>query len=112
MRRLAGGRSDHLGVERPVLVGDVGVERHAWLIAVARVDVGDGLAWAAGEEVLPVGARLGAVAPNLSERQRAVRVDEARKRFRISRLADVPVVDQGELSQARAPAGLRHAGEP
>ena len=65
VRRLTGGRGDHLGVERTVLVGDVGVERDARLVAVTRVDVGDRLSRAAGEEVLPVGTRLGAVAPEL-----------------------------------------------
>jgi hypothetical protein len=54
VRSLAGGRGDHLGVERSVLVGDVSIEAHARLVAMPRVDIGERLAVAAGEEVLAV----------------------------------------------------------
>jgi hypothetical protein len=37
VRRLARGRRDHLGIERPELVGDVGIERDAGLVAMACV---------------------------------------------------------------------------
>ena len=39
MRRLGGGGGNDLGVERPELVGDVGVERDPGLVAVPGVDV-------------------------------------------------------------------------
>ena len=37
MRRIAGIRGDDLGIEGRVLVGDVGVEKHTRLIAVAEM---------------------------------------------------------------------------
>jgi hypothetical protein len=39
VRRLARGHCDHLGVERPELVGDVGSERHAGLVAMVCIHV-------------------------------------------------------------------------
>jgi hypothetical protein len=63
VRCLAGSRHDDLGVERPVLVGDMGVERDVRLVAVTRVHVGERLAAAAREEVLAVRVGSGAVAP-------------------------------------------------
>ena len=44
VRRLGRGRRDDLGVEGAELVGDVGVERDARLVAVAGVDVAERLA--------------------------------------------------------------------
>jgi hypothetical protein len=38
-------------------------------------------------------------------------VDQPSQRFAIGGLADVPVVEMGELTQACAPAGFRHARE-
>ena len=98
VRRLAGGCGDHLGVEGPVLVRDMGVERHARLVAVPRVDVGDRLAVAPGEEMLAVGAGCAAIAPDAGERQRPVRVDDLCKRFGVGRFRDVPVLHQAELA--------------
>jgi hypothetical protein len=54
MRRLRRGRRDDLGLERPELVGDVGVERDAGLVAMAGVDVAERLAATAGAEELPI----------------------------------------------------------
>jgi hypothetical protein len=53
--RLAGGRGDHLGVVRAVLVGDMGVEGDARLVAVMGVHIADGFAAAVGAVELPVG---------------------------------------------------------
>src|SRR3546814_9622273 len=63
VRRLAGRGGDHLGVERTVLVGDMGIERHAGLVTVTRVDVSDSLAAAAGPAALAVRRRGPAVPP-------------------------------------------------
>jgi hypothetical protein len=52
--RVAHADIDHLGVERRVLVGDVGVESPPWAAAVFRVDVAGALGLAAGAEVLAV----------------------------------------------------------
>src|SRR3546814_3938579 len=38
-------------------------------------------------------------------------VDQAPQRRAIGSLADVPVMQMGELAQARAPAAVRHAGQ-
>jgi len=54
VRRFAGRCGDDLRMERAVLVGNVGVEADTRFIAVAGINVGDGFAAAAGEEVLTV----------------------------------------------------------
>ena len=54
MRRLARRRGDDLGVIRAELIGGMGVERHARLVAMASVHVRDRLAMAAGLKILPV----------------------------------------------------------
>jgi len=54
VRRLARGRRDHLGIERPELVGDVGIERDAGLVAMACIHVRDCSTCPASTEVLPV----------------------------------------------------------
>ena len=52
--RIAHADIDHLGVERRVLVGDVGVKSPPWAAAVFRVDVAGALGLAGGAEVLTV----------------------------------------------------------
>lgn len=52
--RVAHADVHNLGVERRVLVGNVGVERPAWAAAVFRVDVARAVGLAAGAEVLAV----------------------------------------------------------
>ena len=111
VRRLAGGGGDDLRVERPVLVGDVGVEAHARLVAVTRVDVCDRLARPTGEEVLSIRRGRGPVSPDARQRQGAVRVDQAAQRFGVGGLGDVPVMHEREAAQARAAARVGHAGE-
>ena len=98
VRRLGRGRRDDLGVERAELVGDVGVERDAGLVAVPGVDVAERLAPAARAEELPVRAGGAAVAPDPGERQRAMRLDQPREGRGVALLADVPVVRPGELA--------------
>jgi hypothetical protein len=53
----------HLGMERRVLVGDVGVERPPWTTAVFRVDMASTLGFAAGSEVLTIRRWRGAITP-------------------------------------------------
>jgi hypothetical protein len=96
--RLAGGGGDHLRVEWAVLVRHMGVERDARLVAMTGVHVGRRFAATAGEEVLPVRARLGAITPHPGERQRAMRVDQAAERLGVAALRNVPVMDQRELA--------------
>ncbi len=52
--RVAHADVHYLGVERCVLVGDVGIERPPWAAAVFRVDVAGALGLAASAEVLTV----------------------------------------------------------
>ena len=52
--RVAHADIDHLGAERRVLVGDMGVEGAAWLRSVLWIDVAGALSLAANTEVLPV----------------------------------------------------------
>ena len=54
MRGITGIRGDHLGIEGRVLVGDVGVEEHTRLIAVAEIDLPGLLSASAGAETLAI----------------------------------------------------------
>src|SRR5208337_4274060 len=51
MRRLARGRGNNLGMIRAELIGDMGVERHAWLIAMAGIHIRNRLTMAAGLKI-------------------------------------------------------------
>jgi hypothetical protein len=62
-------------------------------------------------KLLSVARRGGAVSPQRGERHGTMGVDQPSQRFAIGGLADVPVVEMGELTQACAPAGFRHARE-
>ena len=64
MWRLAGCGGNNFRVERAVLVGKMSIEADARFVAMPRVYIGDRLAWSAGEEMLVVGTRLRAVAPD------------------------------------------------
>ena len=45
---------DDLGVNRRVLVGNVGIELHAWLLTILQVYLASELASSASFEVLPI----------------------------------------------------------
>jgi hypothetical protein len=57
LRGIPHGRIDELGIERGVLVRNMGIEGHPRIIAVARVDLSIGVAAAAGAKALPGKAR-------------------------------------------------------
>ena len=54
VRRIAGIRGDHLGIEGRVLVGNVGVEKHTGLVAIAKINLPGLLSAPAGAETLSV----------------------------------------------------------
>ena len=54
MRRIPGICGDDLGIEGGVLIGDVGVEKHARLIAVAEIDLPGLFSAPAGAETLTI----------------------------------------------------------
>jgi len=54
MRSVARRRGDELGVIRAELIGNMGVERRARLVAMASVHFRDRLGIAAGLKILPV----------------------------------------------------------
>ena len=54
MRCITGIRGDDLGIEERVLIGDVGVEKHARFIAVAEIDLSGLLSAPAGAEMLTI----------------------------------------------------------
>src|SRR3546814_19848772 len=87
------------------------VEGDARFVAAARVDVADCGATAPGMELLSVARRGGAVSPQRGERHGAMGVDQPSQRFPIGGLADVPVVEMGELAPAWPSAGFRQACE-
>jgi hypothetical protein len=39
VRSIAGVCSDHLSIEGRVMIGDVGVEKHAWLTTITKTDL-------------------------------------------------------------------------
>lgn len=53
VRRFAGGRGDDLGVVRAELVGDMGVEGDAGIVAMPRIDVRERFALPAGAKAAP-----------------------------------------------------------
>ncbi len=108
---LARGRGDHARAERVILVRDMRIEGHAGFVAFARVDVADGGTTPTCMELLPVARRADAAAPQSRKRHHTVRVDQSSQRLAIGSLADVPVMQMGELAQARAPATVRHVGQ-
>src|SRR6266850_5334110 len=88
VRCLTGcGRND-LGVVGTELIAYVGVEGHAWLVAMTRVDVGEVFSASASSKVLAVGRRSGSGAPELRQRHHSVRIDQPRKGSGISLLAN------------------------
>ena len=109
MQRLACRRRDHLGVERRVAVGEVGVELEPGLIAVMGVEAAGVTAEAAGLEELAVRGRGQAAAEDRRERLALLLVDQAPQRQGIGLLADVPVGGPGELAEAGDAARLGHA---
>lgn len=54
MRGFAGISGDDLGAERREAVGDISVEQHAGISAIAGVAIDAGLALTAGTEEMPV----------------------------------------------------------
>jgi len=102
---------DDFGVEGRVLVGDVGVELHAWLRAVPQVYLPGGLSSAAGPEVLPVQGRRGAVSPVGGERLAELRVGQSGQPSRVGLVADVPRLQPGQPRVSGARTGFRHLAQ-
>ena len=73
--RIAHGGIDDLGMERRVLVGEVG-ELHARFLAVLPVHLAGELAPTTGLEVLAVRRRRGAIAPVGGERLAKLGIDQ------------------------------------
>ena len=109
MHGFAGGRCDHLGVERRVAVGEVGVELDARVIAVMGVEAAGVATEAAGPEELTVRRRCEAVAEQCGERLALLLIDQALKRQGIGLVADVPVRCPGQLPEAGDTARFGHA---
>ena len=109
MQRLAGGRRDHLGVERRVAVGEVRVELEPGLIAVMGIEAAGVAAEAAGPEELAVRRRGEAAAEDCRERLALLLVDQTPQRQGIGLVADMPVRRPGELAEAGDAARLGHA---
>ena len=61
--RITYSRADELGVERPVLVRDVGVKRHAGIVTVACIYTAQCISGAAGSKPLAVRGTGGSVFP-------------------------------------------------
>src|SRR4051812_14060639 len=110
-RRLVLGGRDHGRVEGIVLVGGVSVEGKAWIDAVTGVDLAGGVAALARSEELAVGRRGGVVTPHRGDRQRVVRVDDARERGSIRLVADIGLPGPEEVVSRDALARLGHAGQ-
>src|SRR3954471_1470879 len=105
MRRVSDRRADELGVERRVLVRDVGVERHPRVGAVPRVDLTAGIAEAASPIPLAVRRRGRPLAPVAGEGEAVVMVDDLGQGLRIALLANMPGGDPAEVRERDARTG-------
>ena len=112
MRGFAGGRRDHLGVERCVAVGEVRVELDSGFIAVMGVDGARVAAETAGPEELAVRRGGKTAAKHRRERLALLLVDQPSERQGIGLVADVPVGYPGELPETGDAARLGHSRRP
>ena len=109
-RLVAGRRHDPRAV-RPVLVGNVGVEAEAGIVAIARVDVPGGIAALAGAKELPVRGRGTAIAPDCGDGQGVVRVDDPGERRPVGLGPDMGVGGPDQLVAGDPVARRGHAAK-
>jgi len=109
MRGFAGGRRDHLGVERRVSVGEVRVELDPGLIAVMGIDAARFTAEAAGPKELAIRGGGGATAKHRRKRLALLLVDQTPERQGIGLVPDMPVRRPGQLAEAGDAARLGHS---
>ena len=100
MRGFAGGRRDHLGVERRVSVGEVRVELDPGFIAVMGIDAARFAAEAAGPKELAIRGGGGAAAKHRRKRLALLLVDQTPERQGIGLVPDMPVRRPGPLAKA------------
>ena len=112
MRRVPHGGGDHLGVEGRVLIGDMRIERHAGLGAVAQIDLPRVLAVATDFEVLPVRGGRVPRAPVGGEGYAMLPVDQFGQPLRVGLVPDVPRPQRVQLGERRSGAGLGHLRQP
>lgn len=111
VRGLAGIGCNDLGVERREAVGDVGVEQHAGIGAVAGIAIGATLALTAGAEELSIRRRRVARSPDLGERMRGMAVNDRRQRRQIGFVAHMPFCGPAEAGQRQPARAFGHAPE-
>ena len=97
--RITYGRADELGVERPVLVRDVGVKRHAGVVTVTRIYITQCISGSAGSESLPVRGTGGSVSPMPGEFQSVMMIHDFGERLAIGFFPDVPSGDSREFRE-------------
>jgi hypothetical protein len=100
MRGFAGGRRDHLGVERRVAVGEVRIELDPGFIAVMGIDAARFAAEAAGPKELAIRGGGGATAKHRRKRLALLLVDQLPERQGIRLVPDMPVRRPGQLAEA------------
>ena len=114
VRRLARVGGNHLGIEGAKLVRDVGVERDAWLVAMARVHVRDRGAGATSSKILPVGRGRSPSPPGGGKRKRPVRSQvfaAAHGRRVINQRRELARRRRGELPPAGGPLRIAKRAE-
>jgi hypothetical protein len=97
MRGFAGGRRDHLSVERRVSVGEVRVELDPGFIAVMGIDAARFTA-AAGPKELAIRGGGVATAKHCRKRLALLPVDQTPERKGIGLVSDMPVRRPGQLA--------------
>jgi hypothetical protein len=111
IRGISCGRIDELGLERGVLVRNVGIEGHPRIIAVTRIDLSVRGAVTAGAKALPVRRRRSSITPMASKTDAVVIIDELGKRLGIGLLANMPSSHAAEYGKWDAWRGLGHASQ-
>src|SRR5208337_1226577 len=111
MQRLARRCRDQLGEERPVAVGEMGVDLEPRLLAVMSIETAGGTAEPTGLEELPVGRRSSTAPEYRRKRLTLLLIDQTSQRQGIRLLADVPVGHPGELAEAGDAARFGHASQ-
>ena len=109
VRGFAGGRRDHLGVERRVSVGEVRVELDPGFIAVMGIDAARFATETAGSKELAIRGGGGATAKHRRKRLALLLIDQTPERQGIGLVPDMPVGRPGQLAEAGDAARLGHA---
>jgi hypothetical protein len=111
MQSLARRRRDYLGEERRKTIGDVRIEFASRIVSVMGVEAAGVAAEAAGPEELSVRRRSKATAEYRRQRLALLMIDEAPQGEGVGLVANMPIGNPGELTEAGDRASIGHSGK-